>query len=101
MHKRWKGRPERRQAQHPGELGLLESKGGPNMKHMTVLAFLKLHKEHPNVRKLLAEEDADVAELNKSLGTDYRDFLDYLERNSGDDAPCTMGNLKALLARKR
>ena len=67
----------------------------------TVLAFLELHKEHPNIQKLLAEEDADVAELNEALGTDYEDFLDYPEQNSGDGASCTLEDLKALVAKKR
>ena len=67
----------------------------------TVLAFLKLHREHPNIQKLLAEEDAEVAEMNEALGTGYKDFLDYLERNSGDDAACTMEKLEALVTRKR
>jgi hypothetical protein len=62
----------------------------------TVLAFLKAHREHPKVRRLLADEDREVAKMNRELGTDYKDYLDYLEANSGDDAAYTMEELRHL-----
>ena len=34
LPKNWKGRSGRRQAQHQGELGLLEGKGGTKMKRI-------------------------------------------------------------------
>lgn len=83
---------------------MLESKGGMTMEHIhneTVLAFLKLHREHPNVRRLLAEADREMAELNRELGTDYDGYLDYLEGNGGDDAACTMDQMEGLVATKR
>ncbi len=67
----------------------------------TVLAFLKLHREHPSVRRLLAEADREMAELNRELGTDYEGYLDYLKRNRGDDAACMINQLNALVATKR
>jgi len=38
--------------------------------------------------------------MNQSLGTDYRDYLDYLEDNIGDDAEWSMEELRALLKPK-
>ena len=35
--------------------------------------------------------------MNRTLGTEYKDYLGYLEDNIGDDAPLTMADLKALL----
>ena len=35
--------------------------------------------------------------MNQSLGTEYKDYFDYLEENIGDDAGFTTDELKALL----
>ena len=42
-----------------------------------------------------------MGELNTELGTKYKDYLDYLEDNIGDDADFTMDELKALLEPER
>ena len=62
-----------------------------------VLAFLQAHKHNPNVQRFLAKKKLAVEAMNKSLGADYKDYLDYLEDNIGDDADFTMDELKALL----
>ena len=62
---------------------------------------MKLHKSHPRIRRLLAREDAMVVEMNKVLGTDYENYVDYMERNKWNDAAYTVEELKALVARKR
>ena len=62
----------------------------------TVLAFLKGHKDNPNVRRFLRKQNHAVEVMNKELGTDYRNFLDYLEANIGDDAEFTMAQLEKL-----
>jgi len=41
-----------------------------------------------------------IDRINKELGTDYRDYLSYIEDNIGDDASFTMEELKALLGEK-
>jgi hypothetical protein len=62
-----------------------------------VLAFLTAHKDHPNIRRFLDKERQAIEAMNKSLGTQYKDYLDYLEQNIGDDASWTMDELEALL----
>ena len=62
-----------------------------------VLAFLTAHKDHPNIERLLAKQKRAIEAMNKSLGTEYGDYLDYLEQNIGDDGSWTVGELKALL----
>ncbi|MBN2316301.1 MAG: hypothetical protein JXM79_20400 [Sedimentisphaerales bacterium] len=62
-----------------------------------VLAFLQAHKDNPNVQRFLAKEKDAMEALNKEIGTEYKDFFDYLEDNIGDDASWTMEELKALL----
>lgn len=63
----------------------------------TVLAFLKEHEDNPNVKSFLRKQNRAINAMNKELGTDYKDYLDYLEANIGDDAEFTMGELEALL----
>jgi len=63
----------------------------------TVLAFLKAHSENLNIQQFLAEQKRAIQAMNRSLGTRYRDYLDYLEDNSGDDADWSIDELKALL----
>jgi len=63
----------------------------------TVLAFLKAHEDHPNVQRFLEKQKREIEAMNRSLGTDCRDYLDYLEGNIGDDADWSMDELKALL----
>ena len=62
-----------------------------------VLAFMQMHKDNPNVQRLLAKKKLAIEELNTELGTKYKDYFDYLEDNIGDDADFTMDELKALL----
>ncbi len=62
-----------------------------------MLTFLKAHADNPNIRKIIAEENQKNKRLNDELGEDYKDYFDYLERNSGDDANITMAQLKGLL----
>ena len=63
----------------------------------TVLAFLKSHRENRNIQRFLAEQKREIRAVNRSLGTHYRDYLDYLEGNIGDDADWSIAELKALL----
>ena len=63
----------------------------------TVLAFLNVHKNKPNVRDFLKKQNRAIQLMNRESGTDYRDYLDYLEANIGDDAEFTMAELEALL----
>ncbi|MHC4328246.1 MAG: hypothetical protein ACYSWW_09025 [Planctomycetota bacterium] len=63
----------------------------------TVLAFLRAHKHNPNVQRFLAKQKLAIEELNKELGTEYKNYLDYLEDNIGDDADFTMDELRTLL----
>ena len=62
-----------------------------------VLVFLNLHKENPNIKRFIKEQQKDINNLNKELNENYKDYLDYLESNIGDDASFTMDELKALL----
>ena len=64
-----------------------------------VLAFLKEHKDNPNVRHFLRKQNHAIEVMNRQLGTDYKDYLDYLEANIGDDASLTMGELVGMLKR--
>jgi hypothetical protein len=63
----------------------------------TVLAFLKEHRDNPNVKDFLRRQGQVIRLINRESGTDYRDYLDYLEGNIGDDAEFTMAELEALL----
>ena len=67
----------------------------------TVLAFLKEHNNHPNVKHFLRKQNHMMHVMNKELGTDYKGYLDYLQANIGDDASFTMDELEALLVRER
>ena len=62
-----------------------------------VATFLRIHKDRPGVQSVLRKEDQAIGALDKALGTDYRNYLDYLERNPGDDADMTVADLQALL----
>ena len=62
-----------------------------------VLAFLHAHEDNPNVQRFLVKQKQAMDAMNKSLGTEYKDYFDYLEDNIGDDADFTMDELKALL----
>ena len=61
-----------------------------------VLAFLQVHKDNPNVQRFLAKQKLAIETLNKEIGIEYKDYFDYLEDNTGDDADYTMDELKAL-----
>jgi hypothetical protein len=63
----------------------------------TVLALLNVHKNRPNVRELLKKQKRPIRLMNRGSGTDYRDYLDYLEGNIGDDAEFTIAELEELL----
>ena len=63
----------------------------------TVLAFLKEHKDNTNVKDFLRKQNKTIRLMNRESGTDYRDYLDYLEGNIGDDAEFTMAELEKLL----
>jgi hypothetical protein len=65
-----------------------------------VLAFLQAHNDNPNVQRFLAKKKQTIEALNKELGTEYKDYFDYLEDNIGDDADFTVDELKALLKPK-
>jgi hypothetical protein len=54
-----------------------------------VLAFLQAHNDNPNVQRFLAKKKQTIEALNKELGTEYKDYFDYLEDNIGDDADFT------------
>ena len=62
-----------------------------------VLTFLKLHMDNPNIENFLKRQKQIIESMNKKCGTDYADYLDYLEANIGDDASFTMDELKMLL----
>jgi len=62
-----------------------------------VLAFMQMHKDNPNVQRLLAKKNRAIEALNREIDTAYKDYFDYLEDNIGDDADYTMDELKALL----
>ena len=51
-----------------------------------VLTFLKLHMDNPNIENFLKRQKQIIESMNKKCGTDYTDYLDYLEANIGDDA---------------
>ena len=63
----------------------------------TVLAFLKEHKDNPNVKDFLRKQNQAIDVMNKESGTDYKSYLDYLEANIGDDASFTVKQLERLL----
>jgi len=65
-----------------------------------VPAFLQAHKDNPNVQRFLAKQKRAIEALNKEIGTEYKDYFDYLEDNIGDDADFAMDELKALLKPK-
>ena len=62
-----------------------------------VLTFLKLNRDNPNIKVFLEKQKKIIDSMNKKCGTDYADYLDYLEANIGDDASFTMDELKTLL----
>ena len=62
-----------------------------------VLTFLKVNIDNPNIENFLKRQKQIIESMNKKCGTDYADYLDYLEANIGDDASFTMDELKALL----
>ena len=62
-----------------------------------VLTFLKLNRDNPNIKVFLEKQKKIIDPMNKKCGTDYADYLDYLEANIGDDASFTMDELKTLL----
>ena len=62
-----------------------------------VLTFLKLHMDNPNIKVFLEKQKKIIDPMNKKCGTDYADYLGYLEENIGDDASFTMDELKTLL----
>jgi len=53
--------------------------------------------DNPNIENFLKRQKQIIESMNKKCGTDYADYLDYLEANIGDDASFTMDELKALL----
>jgi len=53
--------------------------------------------DNPNIENFLKRQKQIIESMNKKCGTDYTDYLDYLEANIGDDASFTMDELKALL----
>jgi hypothetical protein len=63
----------------------------------TVLVFLQEHKDSPNVKNFLRKQNQAIDVMNKELGTGYKDYLDYVESNVGDDASLTMEQLEKLL----
>jgi hypothetical protein len=60
-----------------------------------------MHKDKPNVRDFLKKQNRAVRWMNEKSGMDYRDYLDYLKGNIGDDAEFTMAELEALLIEKQ
>ena len=62
-----------------------------------VLTFLKLHMDNPNTGSFLRKKKQIIDAMNKKCGTNYTNYLDYLEANIGDDASFTMEELKSLL----
>ena len=63
----------------------------------TVLAFLKEHRDSEGVRHFLRRQMKEMDALRRTVGTAYRDYLEYLEANIGDDAEFTMAELNGLL----
>lgn len=63
----------------------------------TVLEFLKEHSDNKGIKEFITGEQGSIEALNKTFGTTYKNYLDYLEDNIGDDASFTMDELKALL----
>jgi len=53
--------------------------------------------DNPNIENFLKKQKKIIDPMNKKCGTDYADYLDYLEANIGDDASFTMDELKTLL----
>ena len=49
------------------------------------------------MRDFLKKQNRAVRLMNRKSGTDYRDYLDYLKANIGDDAEFTMAELEELL----
>lgn len=62
-----------------------------------VLTFLKLNRDNPNIKVFLEKQKKIIDSMNKKCGTDYADYLGYLEENIGDEASFTMDELKTLL----
>lgn len=62
-----------------------------------LVAFLTAHREHPNIRRFIQKQNEMVRAMDAELGTSYRGYREYLERNAGDDASFTIEELKALL----
>ena len=53
--------------------------------------------DNPDIKLFLEKQKKIIDSMNKKCGTDYTDYLDYLETNIGDDASFTMDELRALL----
>jgi len=62
-----------------------------------VLTFLESHADNLGIMRFLEAQDKEIVKLNEELGDDYKDYLDYLARNIGDDASFTLVELKALV----
>ncbi len=62
-----------------------------------VLAFLTTHEDNPNVKRFIRKQDEVVRAMAKDLGSEYKEYMAYLEANAGDDASFTMEDLKGLL----
>jgi hypothetical protein len=61
-----------------------------------VLTFLRIHINNPKVRQHIKDQQEWIDDLNER-GFNYKDFLDYLEKNIGGDASYTEEELRELL----
>ena len=62
-----------------------------------VLMFLRTHSDNEGIKRFVADEQRFVEDENEVFGTAYKDFLDYLDNNPGDDSSFTQEELRALL----
>lgn len=59
--------------------------------------FFREHSGNAGVKRFVTGEQVFVDDENEVFGTAYKDFLDFLENNPGDDSSFTLAELRALL----
>jgi len=76
---------------------IYEPKPEKHLHNSDVVTFLSEHKENPNIKKFLEQmQEEIVAELNEEFGTEYQNYIHYLNESSGDDASYTIKDLIAI-----
>lgn len=63
-----------------------------------VLDFLQKNITHPDIKGFIDYQKPFIDNVNKILKTKYKNYLEYLKDNKGDDSSFSMKYLKSLIA---